>query len=419
MSTGDLLREEARSGKLLSDEDQRAIDEGHLVSDDVVRDLLEERLRRKDTKRGFVIDGYPRNIPQAQSLDNLLGMMGRPLQIAIYTEMADDLLTKRNVGRQTCTVCGAIYNKFFSPPAKTDICDLCGGALGVRKDDTPKAVAARVAVYREKTTPLITYFRAQHKLRTVAAAGSVEEIHEKISAIVDLEIRPLEIEAVFSATDNGDEAEQTVIAGGQINRIVQPAPSLAGNSHGKPAEVAAAGDKAAGDKPATEKTTQKSAANKSAKKVAASKPAARSLAKKATAKKPVAKKAAKKATTKKPVAKKAAKKTTAKKPVAKKPAKKATAKKPVAKKAAKKATTKKPVAKKAAKKATAKKPVAKKAAKKAIAKKPVAKKAAKKAIAKKPVAKKAAKKATAKKPAKKATARQSTAKKSSKKTGKN
>ena len=366
ISTGDLLREAGRNGELLSDEDRRAIDEGHLVSDDVVRELLEERLRRKDTKRGFVIDGYPRNIPQAQSLDNLLGMMGRPLQIAIYTEMRDDLLTKRNVGRQTCTGCGEIYNKFFSPPATQDICDKCGSALGVRKDDAPKAVAARVAVYKEKTTPLITYFRAQHKLRTVAAAGSVEEIHEKISAIVDLEIRPLEIEAVFSASDTAGEADKTVIAGGQINRVVQtPSPAksqLAGRSAG--AKTAAA-IKPAGKKTAAKKTTAKKTA---AKKTAAKKTAAKkTAAKKTTAKKTAAKKtAAKKTAAKKTAAKKtAAKKTAAKKTAAKKTtAKKTAAKKTAAKKtAAKKTAAKKTTAKKtAAKKTAVKKTTAKKTA---------------------------------------------------------
>ncbi len=370
ISTGDLLREEARDGARLSDEDRKALDEGGLVSDDVVRELLEERLRRKDSKRGFVIDGYPRNIPQAQSLDNLLGMLGRPLQIAIYTEMSDDLLNKRNVGRQTCTGCGEIYNKYFSPPTDADTCDKCGAPLGTRKDDTPKAVAARVAIHKENTMPLITYFRAQHKLRTVAAAGSVEEIHDKICAIVDLEIRPLEIEAVFSAAESSGDEDNTVIAGGQINRI-PPAPEAPAATRSKP--------KPAATKPAVAPVKKKTTAKKTA-------------AKKSTEKKVATKNTAAKKTTAKKVA---SKKAPAKKSIAKKVVKKAVAKKVASKKVNKKVNKKvtKKATKKAARKVAVKKKVAakKKVVRKVSAKKaPAKKKLAKKTATKKPVAKKKA-----------------------------
>lgn len=414
ISTGDLLREEARIPDRLSEEDRLALEEGQLVSDDVVRELLEERLRRKDTKRGFVIDGYPRNIPQAQSLDNLLGMLGRPLQIAIFTEMDDRLLVKRNVGRQVCTVCGEIYNRYFSPPAVEDVCDKCAAPLGVRRKDTPKAVETRVAEHKNKTVPLITYFRAQHKLRTVVANGSLEEIHDKVCAIVDLEIRPLEIGAVFSAADSSTEEDKTVIAGGQINRIVsQKQPKAAPG----------------GRKPAV-KSTKKTAAKKvapqasgsggsGAKKTAPAKPAAT----RAAAGKKVTKKAAQKKT---PVRKAAAKKVTAKKVAAKKVAAgKATARKVAAKKvAAKKAAAKKVTAKKVtAKKAAARKTTARMvSARKAAVKKTPARKvttgkaAAKPAPRKAPAKKKTAGKAAPGKPAG-AGARKKASKKVSKKTG--
>lgn len=389
ISTGDLLREEARDGKRLSEQDRKALDEGRLVDDDVVRELLEERLRRKDTKRGFVIDGYPRNIPQAQSLDNLLGMLGRPLQIAIYTEMSDDLLNKRNVGRQTCTSCGEIYNRYFSPPTEADICDKCGAPLGTRKDDTPKAVAARVAIHKENTLPLITYFRAQHKLRTVAAAGTVEEIHDKISAIVDLEIRPLEIEAVFSAAESSGEEDNTVIAGGQINRI--PVSAAAARKPARAAAKPAPTANRAAKKVSSKKTTttaKKAAAKKAAtRKTTASKASAKkTTVKKAATGKVAAKKAApKKAAAKKTVAKKtAAKKKTTKKAVAKKaPTKKATVKKsPAKKKVAKKAPVRKAASKKTPKQATGKATTKKPSRKSTTSKVP----AKKKAVAKKPAA---------------------------------
>lgn len=355
ISTGDLLREEARIPERLSEEDRLALEEGQLVSDDVVRELLEERLRRKDTKRGFVIDGYPRNIPQAQSLDNLLGMLGRPLQIAIFTEMDDRLLVKRNVGRQVCTGCGEIYNRYFSPPAVEDVCDKCGAPLGVRRKDTPKAVETRVAEHKNKTVPLITYFRAQHKLRTVVANGSLEEIHDKVCAIVDLEIRPLEIGAVFSAADSSAEEDKTVIAGGQINRIVSQNQSKATPVRRKPAV----------------KSTKKTAATKAAPKASGSgaKKAAPATvtATRAAAGKKVAKKAVQKKT---PVRKAAAKKVAAKKVAAKKaPARKVAVKKVAAKKApARKVAAKKVAAKKAAaKKTTARKATVKKAAARKVA----------------------------------------------------
>ncbi|MDE0096987.1 MAG: adenylate kinase [Gammaproteobacteria bacterium] len=404
ISTGDLLREEARIPDRLSEEDRLALEEGQLVSDDVVRELLEERLRRKDTKRGFVIDGYPRNIPQAQSLDNLLGMLGRPLQIAIFTEMDDRLLVKRNVGRQVCTVCGEIYNRNFSPPAVADVCDKCAAPLGVRRKDTPKAVESRVAEYKKKTVPLITYFRAQHKLRTVVANGSLEEIHDKVCAIVDLEIRPLEIGAVFSAADSSAEEDKTVIAGGQINRIVSQKQPKATPGRRKPAV----------------KSTTKTAAKKVAPKVSGSggtgakkaAPAKVAATRTAAAKK-VTKKAAQKKT---PVRKVAVKKVAAKKAAAKKVATKKVAAK---KAAARKVTVKKVTAKKAAaKKSTARKVTARKATvKKTPARKVVTGKAsAKLAPRKAPAKKKTAGKAVPGKPAG-AGAGKKASKKVSKKTG--
>ncbi len=427
ISSGDLLREAAESDKAFSKEAKAAMDSGQLVGDDIVRELLEERLRRKDTKRGFVIDGYPRNIPQSQSLDNLLGMLGKPLQVVVYTDVDNDVLVKRITGRLNCSDCGAIYNKYYSPPAKNGKCDQCGGKLVVRKDDTEKTVAARVEVYKELTLPLVTYYRAQHKLRTVPSTIGVEEVHEKICAIVDLEIRPLEIDAVVSAADNMDEDDDTVIAGGQINRLApnpQPivkrpaslpkaAPETA-KSTGSKAKKAASGksdsdkdSKAASKKTATKKSTAKKATKKKAeaKKPTAKKTAAKkTAAKKATKKKTTTKKSAAKKVTKK---KAAAKKTTSKK-VAKK---KAVAKKSASKKISKKKpANKKPVNKKApAKKASSKKTTKKKTA----SKKAAAKKSTKKTTAKK---KAAAKKTTAKKAAKKKSAsKKTTAKKVNKK----
>ena len=424
ISTGELLRQAAESDANFPDEEKEAFESGRLVSDDVVRGLLEERLRHKDTKRGFVIDGYPRNIPQAQSLDNLLGMLGRALQIAVYNEVSDDVLVKRNTGRLICSKCGAIFNRYYSPPQKKGVCDNCGASeLDTRKEDDTKTVATRVKSYKEFITPLITYYRAQHKLRTVSAMGTVEEIHEKICAIVDLEIRPLEIEAVVFATDTQDEEVNTVIAGGQISRIApSPTPKrkpvLRKKAIAKPLAKSAAVKKAAAESAAPKKKTGKKVGAKKVetKKAAVKTTSKKKVTKKTSAKKVAAKKAAGKKTTAKKIAtkKKVSKKTIAQKKTSKKKAtKKTAAKKAVAKK---KVVKKKVVKKNTAKKAAEKKKVMKKtAAKKAAAKKKVTKKTAGKASTKKKAAKKsAAKKAVIKKTStKKRVAKKKVSKKSS------
>ena len=281
ISTGDLLREAVKSDKKLGKDVKAAMDAGNLVDDEIVLQLLEERLRRKDTKRGFIIDGYPRNIPQAQSLDALLGMLGKSLQISINMDVDDEVMAKRITGRINCVNCGAIYNKFYSPPAKKNVCDACGGRkFESRSDDTPKVVENRIRIYHEDTAPLITYYRAQHKLRTIMGMGSMEEIHQKFADVIDLEIRPLEIMTLETASESSEEEDTTVIAGGKINRVE------------------------ADKKPARKKKAKKVTAKLGSKEGSKAKKA---TAKKATAKKATAKKAtAKKATAKKATAKKKA-----------------------------------------------------------------------------------------------------------------
>jgi len=220
ISTGDLLREVLSSGKTFNKVAKEAIDSGNLVDDKFVLKLLEERLRRKDTKKGFIIDGYPRNIPQAQALDAFLGILGKSLHIVINVDVSDDMLVRRIMGRIGCQDCGTIYNEFFLPPQSRTKCDKCSGKLVSRNDDAKKTVAVRIHVYHESTIPLITYYKAQHKLRTLPAEGAIEKVHEKICDIVDLEIRPLEIKTLETAAEATYEGDSTVIAGGQINRVI-------------------------------------------------------------------------------------------------------------------------------------------------------------------------------------------------------
>ena len=354
ISTGDILRaavaEKTEIGKKVS----AIMDAGELVSDDIVIDAVTDRLRANESRRGFVLDGFPRNIPQAQELDTRLGWLGRPLQLVLQFALDNEIVIKRVTGRLSCGECGAIYNRYFSRPSRSGVCDKCGSKqLSHRSDDTEKTVRARLQTYDQDTAPLSAYYKAQHKLRTIQAGGEVEQIFSVICEVVDIEIRPLE------------------------KKVTAPRSTRPQAAAMKSATSKKVGKKAA-EKPTA--ATVRKATKKVAKKPEANKPVVKKVAKKVA--KTVASKVAKKPAVKKPSA------TTVKK-ATKKVAKKPAAKKPAAKKVTKKVTKK--VAKKVAKKA------ASKVAKKPALKKPVAKKAVAKKVAKKPAAKKTAKKRPGKK----------------------
>ena len=146
--------------------------------------------------------------------------MNRPLQLVLYFSLSPAVVKKRTLGRLECAECGASYNRYFSPPAKRGICDHCGSkALAQRPDDNQRAVRARLDAYEQDTAPLITYFKAQHKLRTVEGEGEIQDIFERICEIVDTEIRPLETKVI--ATESGRECRSdvvTLISGGTVVR---------------------------------------------------------------------------------------------------------------------------------------------------------------------------------------------------------
>lgn len=379
ISSGDLLREAVAAGTASGKKARKKMEAGELVPDSLVLEFIRERLSRKDARRGVILDGFPRNIPQAQELDGLLGMRGQPVQIALLIEVDERSLLKRIPGRRNCMKCGAIHNIDFIPPAKEGVCGACRGKLAVRSDDNEETARNRLRVYREQAAPLMTYYRAQHKLRTVRASGEIPAIHEKISDIIDLEIRPLEIKTLETAAESHDEETGTIIAGGKVTKMTAAKPKPKRRA-GKKAEVkkSAAAPKA---KPTKPRTVKKPAAKKPAarKTTPAAKSADKGVAsKKTTAKKTAAQKATpakkqppikKDATSKKPVvAKQAAveKKTAQKKPAAKstpaaakdKPAKKEAAQqkpaapKKSAEKKKKKTAPKKKAPKKAQKKAS-------------------------------------------------------------------
>jgi adenylate kinase len=337
ISTGDLLRAAVAAGTDLGKRAKEAMDAGQLVTDDIVLGMIQERLNEPDAKNGFILDGFPRNIPQAQSLDAMLARVGQPLQLSLLVDVDTEVLMKRITGRRSCGSCGAIYNIYFSPPKEPGKCDKCGGVLQHRSDDNETTVRSRLEVYEQQTAPLVSYYKAQGKLRTVKGVGGINDIFNNICDVIEAQIRPL-----AKAMSEAEAAE-----------AAKPAAAAKSVEEEKPAKKKAAKKKAAKKKAAKKKAAKKKAAKKKAsKKKAAKKKAAKKSRKKVTkkkaAKKKVKKKAAKKKAAKKKGKKKAAKKK-AKKKAAKKKSKKKAKKKAVKKKAAKKSK------KKAAKKKTKKK----------------------------------------------------------------
>ncbi len=381
ISTGEILREAVADETELGKQAKEAMDKGELVSDEIVVSILEERLRSPNTKRGFILDGYPRNNPQAQELDNRLGWMGKPLQLALYFDVSEDVLVKRLTGRLTCGECGEIYNTYFSPPAKRGICDQCGAKeLEKRTDDNKQAVAVRLRAYNRETAPLVNYFKAQHKLRTVPATVDVDTIYSILTETIDTEIHPLDMKIV----DAGSPVSVSTRSDDEVEVLLEKVATLSKKSKSSSKKIKSEQKKTTAKKATTKAAPKKAAVKKEAKKATTKAAPKKAAVKKAAPKKAAVKKVAKKAITK------AAPKKAAVKKIAKKAITKAAPKKAAVKKIAKKATTK------AAPKKAAVKKVAKKASKKAAPKKAAARKAVKKTAPKKAAARKVAKKAAKK-----------------------
>ena len=356
ISTGDLLREAVASGSLLGRQAKAAMDAGQLVSDDIVLAIIQERISRSDARKGFILDGFPRNQPQAEALDLLLTRLGQPLNLALLVAVDVDALIQRLVGRRTCLSCGQMYNVFYAPPHMDGRCDACGGKLRHRADDNEETIGNRLRVYETHTLPVVNYYEEQEKLRTVQGVGEIKDIFRAVVKIVD------DVKANARTETRRTDAIRAAIAKHRANK--GDAKAKGGKSAGKAVKKTAA-KKTAAKKTATKKTAAKKTAAKKTTSKAAAKTAGKA-AKKTTKK--TAKKVVRKAVKKKsPVKKKAvARKAAAKKKVVKAPVKKQaskkTAKKPVKKTvarkkavSAKKTVKKTAPARKAAKKKTVRK----------------------------------------------------------------
>ena len=183
ISTGNMIREALKSGTEMGLKAKSFMDAGKLVPDEVVIGIVKERLAQDDCKNGFVLDGFPRTIPQAEALDK----MGIVIDKVIDIEVADDKIVERMSGRRVCEKCGASYHTEYLKPAVDGVCDKCAGALVQRKDDHPDTVKARLAVYHEQTEPLKAYYEKQGKLRIVEGQEDVADTKRLTLAAVEAE----------------------------------------------------------------------------------------------------------------------------------------------------------------------------------------------------------------------------------------
>ena len=176
IATGDMLREAVAAGTPLGTDAKRYMDQGALVPDDVIIGAMAERMGKPDAKRGFLLDGFPRTIAQAEALGTLLESLGQPLARVVFFDVSEAELLRRLTGRRVCRGCGATYHLVSAPPARPGVCDRCGGELYQRVDDSEATVRNRLQVHATQTAPLLDYYRGRHLLFTVCGEGAIETI---------------------------------------------------------------------------------------------------------------------------------------------------------------------------------------------------------------------------------------------------
>lgn len=180
ISTGDIFRANIKEGTELGKKAKTYMDQGLLVPDELVVDLVVDRVQQDDCSNGYVLDGFPRTIPQAESLDAALEKLGDKIDYAINVEVPDENIIRRMSGRRACLACGATYHLVHIPPKKEGICDNCGKELVLRDDDKPETVTKRLNVYHEQTQPLIDYYTTKNVLAEVDGTKDMEEVFQDI-----------------------------------------------------------------------------------------------------------------------------------------------------------------------------------------------------------------------------------------------
>jgi adenylate kinase len=180
IATGDMLRDAAAAGTPLGVEAKRYMDKGALVPDDVIIGMIAERLRQPDAQSGFLLDGFPRTIAQAEGLERLLKDLGQPLERVIYFDVSEPELMRRLTGRRVCRSCGHTFHVVSNPPRREGVCDVCGGELYQRADDSEATVRNRLGVYQKQTAPLLDWYAGKGLLGSIRGEGSIEEIARRV-----------------------------------------------------------------------------------------------------------------------------------------------------------------------------------------------------------------------------------------------
>lgn len=184
ISTGDIFRANIKNGTELGKKAKEYMDQGALVPDELTCDLVMDRIAQPDCEKGFVLDGFPRTIPQAEALTNALTKIGQSMDYAIDVDVPDENIVNRMSGRRACLNCGATYHIVFNPTKEEGVCDTCGNSTVLRDDDKPETVQKRLTVYHDQTQPLIDYYKGQNILKSVDGTKPMDEVFSDIVAIL-------------------------------------------------------------------------------------------------------------------------------------------------------------------------------------------------------------------------------------------
>lgn len=184
LSTGDLLRSHISKGTELGKEAEKYIHGGNLVPDELIIDIIKEELLLPQYENGYLLDGFPRTLPQAKALDNLLNDLNQKIDMVLALEVPDEIITERLTARRTCTVCNKVYHLVFNPPIVDGKCDLDGADLYQRKDDNEETVVKRLSIYKEQTMPIIDYYKEQNLLQSINGVGRLQDIFKNIKNLL-------------------------------------------------------------------------------------------------------------------------------------------------------------------------------------------------------------------------------------------
>lgn len=185
ISTGDLLREAVHKRTPSGKKAEAAMNRGDLVSDELVMQLVAERISREDCQKGYILDGFPRNINQAHMLE---GMGSQQAEVVLDIRLSEERLVERLSSRRICSQCGNIYNLFVKAPSRPDVCDACRAELVQRKDDTPKVILERLRVYHKETEPLVEYYQRKENYHTIEGDKNIESVFQNIQAVLRIEL---------------------------------------------------------------------------------------------------------------------------------------------------------------------------------------------------------------------------------------